>query len=176
MLDLAMIGQQSTHRLTILNNLQQLIFNPDTTLVQIHKALESNLWILGNQYAMVSTNQELQQVIDMYVARKFTNGHAAHAPNLLLIQDFNTRFVLIELKAPDHRLDLADRRKAMEYQADLKIYLPQRDIDVLLIGGAISPGMVGQKSNADIRFMSYKGMTSDARVQLNWLISELEKR
>ncbi|MFK7921758.1 MAG: ATP-binding protein [Bacteroidia bacterium] len=176
MLDLAMIGQQSTHRLTIINNLQQLIFNPDTTLVQIHRALESNLWILGNQYAMVSTNPELQQVIDMYVARKFTNGHAAHAPNLILLQDFNTRFVLIELKAPDHPLDLADRRKAMEYQADLKIYLPQRDIDVLLIGGAISPGMVGQKSNADIRFLSYKGMTSDARVQLNWLISELEKR
>ncbi|MEL6589224.1 MAG: ATP-binding protein [Bacteroidota bacterium] len=176
MLDLAMIGQQSTHRLAILNNLEQLIFNPDTTLVQIHKALASNLWVLGNQYAMVSTNQELQQVTEMYVSRKFTNGHAAHAPNLLLLQDFNTRFVLIELKEPDYRMDLGDRRKAMEYQADLKIYLPQRDIDVLVIGGAISPGMVPQKTNADIRFLSYKGMISDARVQLNWLISELEKR
>jgi hypothetical protein len=176
MLDLAMIGQQSTHRLAILNNLEQLIFNPETTLAQIHKALASNLWVLGNQYALVSTNQDLQQVTDMYVSRKYTNGHSAHAPNLLLLQDFNTRFVLIELKNPDHRLDIGDRRKAMEYQADLKIYLPQREIDVLVIGGALSPGMVPQKASADIKFLSYKGMISDARVQLNWLISELEKR
>ncbi len=176
LLDLAMMGQQSTHRLAILNNLEQLIFNPETTLAQIHQALASNLWVLGNQYSLVSTNQELQQVTDMYVTRKFTNGHAAHAPNLLLLQDFNTRFVLLELKEPDYRLEIGDRRKAMEYQADLRIYLPQREIDVLVIGGALSPGMVPQKASADIRFLSYKGMISDARVQLNWLLSELEKR
>ena len=98
MLDVAMIAQQSTHRLTILNNLEQLLFNPETTPAQIHKALASNLWILGNQYSLVSTNQNLQQVTDMYVGRKFTNGHAVHAPNLLLLQDFNTRFVLLDLK------------------------------------------------------------------------------
>ncbi|MDX2247474.1 MAG: ATP-binding protein [Bacteroidia bacterium] len=176
MLDLAMIGQQSTHRLSIIKDIEKLIFHPDTTLNQIRIALTNNLWMLGNPNSLVSTNTELQQVVDMYVRHKFTNGHAIHAPNLLLLQDFNKGFVLLDLKSPDHTLEINDRRRAKEFQADLQVYLPGRDIDVIVIGGALSPGMVGQKASADIRFMSYKGMLSDAKVQLNWLIGELEKR
>ncbi|MEZ4777468.1 MAG: ATP-binding protein [Bacteroidia bacterium] len=175
-LDLAMIGQQSTHRLSIIKDIEKLIFNPGTTLNQIRIALTNNLWMLGNPNSLVSTNPELQQVVDMYVGHKFTNGHAIHAPNLLLLQDFNKGFVLLDLKRPDHTLEIPDRRRAKEFQADLQVYLPGRDIDVIVIGGALSPGMVGQKASADIRFLSYKGMLSDAKVQLNWLIGELEKR
>lgn len=176
MLDLAMIGQQSTHRLRILQDIEKLIFNPDTQLHQIRTAFSNNLWMLGNSYSLVSTNHELQQVVDMYIGHKFTNGHAKHAPCLLLLQDFNKGFVLIDFKEPDHTLEIPDRRLAKEYMADLEVYLPERDIDVLVIGGALSTGMVPQKVKTDIRFLSYKGMLSDARVQLNWLIGELEKR
>ncbi|MEZ4827272.1 MAG: ATP-binding protein [Bacteroidia bacterium] len=176
MLDLAMISQQSMHRLSIIQDLEKLIFHPDTTLHQIRLALTNNLWMLGNPNSLISTNPELQEVVDMYVSHKFTNGHAIHAPNLLLLQDFNKGFVLLDLKKPDHALEINDRRKAKEFQSDLQIYLPGRDIDVVVIGGALSQAMVPQKPGADIRFMSYKGMLSDAKVQLNWLVGELEKR
>ena len=63
-----------------------------------------------------------------------------------------------------------------EIKADLVVYLPQSDIQVMIIGGALSQGMVEQKASADIKFLSYQGMISDARVQLNWLIGELKKR
>ncbi|MDW3650456.1 MAG: ATP-binding protein [Bacteroidia bacterium] len=176
MLDVALIAQQSTHRLSLLNDLEKLISNPNTQPDQLLKALSSNLWILGNHYNLVATNSELQSVIDMYISHKFTNGHAKYAPNLLLLQDFNKGFLLLNLKRPDDAIELLDRRQAKEIKADLKVYLPQRDIEVIIIGGALSQGMVEQKASADIKFLSYQGMISDARVQLNWLIGELKKR
>lgn len=176
MLDIALMGQQSSYRLAMINDLEKVIFNPETTPQLLHKTFANNLWVLGNAYSLVSSRSDLQQVTDMYISRKFTNGHAAHAPNLLLLQDFHKRFILIDLKRPDHTLEILDRRKAKEYQADLKVFLPERDIEVLVIGGALSPGMVPQKASADIKFLSYKGMLSDARIQLNWMIGELQKR
>jgi hypothetical protein len=176
MLDIALIAQQSTHRLSLLNDLTKLVANPDTQPDQLLKALSNNLWIMGNHYNLVATNSELQSVIDMYISHKFTNGHAKHAPNLLLLQDFNKGFLLLNLKRADHAVELLDRRQAKEIKADLKVYLPQRDIEVIIIGGALSQGMVEQKASADIKFLSYQGMISDARVQLNWLIGELKKR
>ncbi|MEM6800488.1 MAG: ATP-binding protein [Bacteroidota bacterium] len=176
MLDVALIAQQSTHRLSLLNDLEKLISNPDTQPDQLLRALSKNLWVMGNQYNLVATNSELQSVIDMYISHKFTNGHAKHAPNLLLLQDFNKGFLLLNLKRPDDAIELLDRRQAKEIKADLKVYLPQRDIEVIIIGGALSQGMVEQKASADIKFLSYQGMISDARVQLNWLIGELKKR
>ncbi|MEL6673665.1 MAG: ATP-binding protein [Bacteroidota bacterium] len=176
MLDVALIAQQSSQRLSILQKLEHLILRGDTPPEQILKALSNNLWIFGNQYSLLSTNSELQKVIDMYISHKFVNGHAHLAPHLLLMQDFNKGFLLLDVKQPDHAVDLLDRRKAKEIKADLSVYLPNRDIEVIILGGALSPGMVEQKAQADIKFLSYQGMISDARVQLNWLIEELKKR
>jgi hypothetical protein len=158
MLDLAMITQQTSHRLTLLRDLERLLFDPTVDLNQTKQILASNFWIFGNKYPLLSTHQELQQVIDLYVNHKYTNGHAGEAPYLLLLQDFNKGFLLLDLKKPDHTIDLYDRRKAKEFQADLKNYLPGRDIEVLVLGGAVSSSLVEPSVNGQMRFISYKGL------------------
>ncbi|MEO0896381.1 MAG: ATP-binding protein [Bacteroidota bacterium] len=174
--DVAMIAQQSSRRLLILQQLSDLLLNAQTPADKLRQALATNLWLLGSNYNLVSTNRELAEVVRLYTSHKFTNGHAKDAPNLLLVQDFNKGFLLLDLKAADHTIELLDRRKAKEYQSDLKVYMPGRDIEVLVLGGALSPNLVVQKANADIKFLSYKGMLTDAKVQLNWLAGELQRR
>ncbi|RMG72938.1 MAG: ATP-binding protein [Bacteroidetes bacterium] len=176
MLDVALIAQQSSQRLAILQDLEKLILDPASELTQIRRVMASNLWLLGPGYPLVSTSQELEQVIDMYTGHKFTNGHAKEAPTLLLLQDFSKRFLLLDFKTPDHMLDLQDRRRAKAFQEDLQVYLPGRKIDVLIIGGALGANLVHQRTHTDLRFLSYKGLISDARVQLNWLLSSLQER
>lgn len=176
LMDIALISQQSTQRLKVLQDLEHLMLHPDTSPAEIQKAMSNNLWVLGTQYAFLASSQELQEVMTLYLNHKYTNGHAAHRPNLLLTQDFNKRFLLIDLKKPDRTLSLADRRKAKTYIDDLKVYLPDRQIDVLVLGGALDANLVGQRKNTDVRMLSYKGMISEARVQLNWLVGELSKQ
>ncbi|MCI4669382.1 MAG: ATP-binding protein [Bacteroidia bacterium] len=174
--DVAMIAQQSSRRLMILEQLSEVLLSADTPPEKIREAISTNLWLLGSNYTLVSTNNQLVEVARMYVGHKWNNGHAHEAPNLLLLQDFNKGFLVLDLKPADHTVELLDRRKAKEYQSDLKVYLPGRDIEVIVIGGALSPNLVGQKANASIKFLSYKGMITDAKVQLNWLAGELQRR
>lgn len=174
--DVAMIAQQSSRRLMALEQLSEVLLSPETPVENIREAVSTNLWLLGSGYTLVATNNQLTEVARMYVSHKWTNGHAHEAPNLLLLQDFNKGFLVLDLKPADHMVELNDRRKAKEYQTDLKVYLPGRDIEVIVMGGALSPNLVGQKSSASIKFMSYKGMLTDAKVQLNWLAGELQKR
>lgn len=174
--DVAMIAQQSSRRLLALDQLSGVLLSPETPDKNIREAIATNLWLLGSHYTLVATNKQLTEVAKMYVNHKWTNGHAHEAPNLLLLQDFNKGFLVLDLKPADYTVELSDRRKAKEYQTDLKVYLPGRDIEVIVMGGALSPNLVGQKPTASIKFMSYKGMLTDARVQLNWLAGELQKR
>ncbi|MEL7342720.1 MAG: hypothetical protein AAGM67_19705, partial [Bacteroidota bacterium] len=178
MLDVALIAQQSSHRLAVLKDLERILLNTETSPIQLHEAISNNLWLLGNQYGMISRNEDLQNAVELYVGHKYTNGHAHEAPNLLLLQDFNKGLVLLDLNPTDHEVSLMDRRRAMMFQEDLKVYLPQRDIEVLVFGGAVEGGLVDQnnKTNISIRYHSYKSMLSEARVQLNWMLSELNKR
>ncbi|GAB4408896.1 MAG: hypothetical protein OHK0039_12270 [Bacteroidia bacterium] len=176
MLDVALLSQQTSHRLSILKEFEKLIFNPGSRPDQLRRVIASNLWLLGTSYPLVSTNYELNEVVQMYIGHRFTNGHAAEAPTLLLLQDFNKRFIVLDLKEPDHTLELLDRRRAIGYQTDLNVYLPGRNIEIVVLGGALSASLVEQRSNAEVRFRSYQALVSDARVQLNWLLSELKKR
>ena len=176
LIDIAMIAQQSTHRLQILRNLESLIFNPETKVYQIRKALENNLWLLGNQFALITTNTELQDSVNLYLDHKFTNGHAKDRPELLPVQEFNKNLLMMDLKTPDAALSMEDWRQAKQYIQDLSVYLPGREIKVLAIGGAVEPNLVAQRANSGIKFLSYKALISEARVQLNWLISELQKK
>ncbi len=178
MLDVALIAQQSSHRLAMLRELERIFLKPDSSPDELRQALANNLWVLGHQFAMISSNQDLDQAVQLYVSHKYTNGHAHEAPNLLLLQDFNRGLVLLDLHAPDHAISLMDRRKAMEIQDDLKVYLPQRNTQVLVFGGAVEAGLVDQnnKTAATIRYYSYQGLLSEARVQLNWMLSELTRR
>jgi hypothetical protein len=176
MQDVAVISQQSSRRLDMLHQLSELLLDSEVDEEKIRKAYATNLWLLGSQYPLVATNQELAEVVRLYISHKFANGNAQYAPNLLLLQDFNKGFLLLDLKPADHTVELKDRKKAKEYQSDLKVYLPGRDIEVMIIGGALSPNLMVQKANADIKFRSYKGMLNDARVQLNWLAGALTKR
>ncbi len=177
MLDVALIAQQSAHRVAVLQDLERILLSPLTSPLQLREALASNLWILGH-YAMLSSNQDLHEAVKLYVSHKYTNGHAHEAPNLLLLQDFNRGFLLLDLHGADHTITLMDRRRALAFQDDLKVYLPQRDISVMVLGGAVEGGLVDQnhKANATIRYHSYKSMLSEAKVQLNWLLSEMNKR
>ena len=176
LLDVALLAQQSSQRLAVLHDFEHLILNPETDPDQIRRVLSNNLWMLGNAFSMVSTGPDLTEVVQLYIGHKFTNGHAAHAPTLLLLRDFNRRFILLDLKGPEHTIELFDRRRAKEFQANLKVYLPGRDIQVLIIGGALSQTLVDHNPKSEITFLSYQGMVSDARVQLNWLIGELNQR
>lgn len=178
MLDVALIAQQSSHRLAVLKDLERILLNAETSSIQLHEAISNNLWLLGNQYGMISRNEDLQNAVELYVGHKYTNGHAHEAPNLLLLQDFNKGLVLLDLNPADHEVSLMDRRRALMFQEDLKVYLPQRDIEVLVFGGAVEGSLVDQnnKANSTVRYHSYKSMLSEARVQLNWMLSELNKR
>lgn len=175
MLDIAMIAQQSAQRLAVLKHLESLIYNPDTQADELKKALANNLWVLGNNYSMLATNPELESVMKMYLDHKYSNGHAHARPNLLLAQDFNKRFLLIDLKATDQALDLGDYRKAKAYIEDLNVYLPDREINVIVLGGALSATLMSQKANGVIQLKSFKATITDARNQLSWLINELQK-
>jgi len=64
LLELATVGIQASRRHEILNHFDHLIQNQNTLEKDVHKAFEKNLWILGRQYSIMSSNSTLRTMID----------------------------------------------------------------------------------------------------------------
>jgi hypothetical protein len=170
LIEIAMIGKQAQSRLRFLNYLDELRQNPQTLEKQMHVALKDNLWVLGHDFAFISSNQTLKSVVESYTTQKFRGEHQSKRPDLLLLCRPDRHHVLIEFKRPDYTIGRIDQTQAEGYRDEL---IPQLgSIDIVLVGKACDEPLLRDKP-AYVRFLSYAGILSSARSELEWLLGSL---
>ena len=138
----------------------------------MHEVIDSNLWILGSHYALMSSNQTNQTIVEKYAASAFKGERAKKRPDLLLLSGLHNDHVLIEFKKPDKPIGRDQDAQAQKYRDDLqKHFHPMR---VLVVGGVIELGMRMNPSSAT-QYFSYSSLISAARTELSWLLASLSQ-
>jgi hypothetical protein len=177
LLELATIGEHASRRLRFLNYLDQLIGNPKTQEKETHKALETNLWLLGRKYSLMSSNVTLKNIVATCCASAFKGSRAAKRPDLLLAQDYGDTHLLIEFKRPSHPITRDDIAQAEKYRDDLSSHLSSSaKMDIMLIGKGRAPTLDTRNLLPTIVIHSYASIISAARSELDWLIDSLSHR
>ncbi len=172
LLELSMLGERARQRQKFLDEFDALIAKPETIEKQVHQAFEGTLWLLGTRSTALASNKTLKRIVEQYTHDKYSSEHASKRPDLLLMQDAADRYLLIEFKRPSHGLTRIDEAQARTYRDELGLHLPGKAIDILLIGGHRTP-MATTNDTVDVKFLSYGDMLSDARYQLDWLLTTL---
>jgi hypothetical protein len=169
LLDLAMISGRARSRLHFLDRLDELIGRAETLEKDIHKALEQSLWVLGTKYAAMASNRTLRTIVERYLNQQYSGKKADERPDLLLAQDAGERYLLIELKRPNHPLSENDGAQARGYRNELAPHLPAKAIDILLLGGRRGQ-MDTRYDTPDCVYQTYSAVISQARFELEWLL------
>lgn len=171
LVDMAVMAQHATHRLKFLDYLDELATNSETLEQQMHKALESNLWVFGPEYSLMASNVTLARTITEYTGKKFKGERAKKRPDLLLSQNVLGHQLLIEFKRPSVPVGRKAEAQAKEYRDDLT---PSHGkILVMIVGGSVDSSMSSLYSEQEVKFLSYGSVIATARTQLNWIINEL---
>lgn len=173
--DLALMARQAESRMKLLDQLEQMARNPKTTELQIHKALEKNMWVFGAKYALMASNISLKRIVEEQCAKAMEDDNSNTRPDLLLSADPAERHLLIEFKKPDLPLKRRHESQAKEYADTLTKHLGHK-FEILVIGGHIDDGMDECYDGKATRFATYDRVFSDARRELTWLLNNLGRR
>lgn len=174
LVEIAVMAQHATNRLHFLDSLEELIRNPDTHEIIVHKALEKNLWIFGDEYSLLTSNRTLARTMEEYLGQKFAGDRAHKRPDLLLADVSRGRQLLIEFKRPAHPLTRDDKNQAEKYRDDLQSRF-SKEIDILVLGEKRKADLPASHENGRVKLLSYAEVISLARVRLDWLIKELSE-
>jgi len=167
LVEMVYLVEQAKARYIFLDELETLGQKPEALEISMHKAIEKNLWILGPQYTLFSSNKTLARQASTYMDQKFTGKRAKNRPDLLLNEDLDGRALLIEFKRPSHSLNHDDYQQATSYRHDLSKIL-SKPIEVLVIGGRRSPDFPVANLEPSVRAVSYDDVIGSARRQLQW--------
>ncbi len=131
--EMAHLVERANARRVFLDQLEALAEEPSTLEVQMHTAIERNLWLLGAELSMFSSNTTLRKQADA-LGRRYEGDKGNLRPDLLLNEDVCGACLLIEFKRPKHRLKREDYTQAIDYRHELRKTV-NKSIRVLVIGG-----------------------------------------
>lgn len=172
LVEIAVMAQQAVQRLRFLDYLDELITNDDTLEISVHKALEKCLWVIGDEYHVITSNKTLAKTVEDHLNKKFVGERAQKRPDLLLADVSSENQLLIEFKRPSHTLVRDDKNQAEMYRDDLLPLFSKR-IDIMVLGGKRKPDLASEHENGRVKLMTYRDVISRARVRLEWLVKEL---
>ena len=174
LLDMALIAKQAQSRLKFLDELDDLSSKVETLEKTMHKVLETNLWVFGAKYSLISSDKTLDRVISEYTSKRYSGPRGNKRPDLFMGADILENRLLIEFKRPSHTLSRDDENQAIKYRDDLTSDFGA--IDIILLGGKVDPTISPQYSHKDIKLLTYPALISNARRELQWLLDRLKQR
>ena len=163
--------KQIRKKLKVLNRLDSIIYNSQTLEAEIHNIFEKNLWIFGDEYSDMASDETIETSVWKFLGKRYKGDHAKSRPDLLLAGDKeNTYLLLIEFKKPAHKLDRANECQTLVYRDELSTHFPNSRIEIILIGGGIKRNIPLQYLRKDVKYLSYQNVISRARKRLKNLI------
>lgn len=174
LVDMAHMAEQARRRMQFLSDLDDLIANPATREQEVHTALEHNLWVLGPEFALMSSNRTLRRMIEERIGRQYQGERANERPDLLLLDGVSGRRVLIEFKRPSIAITRAHEAQATSYRDELLPVFPT-GIDVLLIGKEWSLASDRTFVPTGLQVTSYTAVVAKARTELEWMLRQLQE-
>ena len=176
LIELAIMAEQTTSRLTFLDYLEKICTNQKTLEEPVHKSIENNLWTIGHEYTLFSSNITLKRQVEEYLNTKYKGKKGNKRPDLLLNENIFQEYLLIEFKRPKHTVKYEDYQQATAYRNDFGNYT-EKEIKVIIIGGKRGhdlPPKSQRESNVEI--MIYSELIASARNRLAWLLKELKSK
>lgn len=174
LIEMSIISSQALNRLRYLEELSILIENSETQENTIHKALENNTWVLGEDYSVLISDQNLKAAIRKIHDKKYKGDNAKNRPDLLLGRKSTDKLVLIEFKKPDITISRKTEQQALEYRDELNAYFHNQQIDIILMGGKVVQNISSHNERNDVIYRTYLDTISAAQSRLNWMLNELK--
>ncbi len=172
LVEMAWLVEQAQARTIFLDQLETLVNTSGTTEATMHKALEHNLWVFGAEYSLFSSNTTLRRQVEDYLGKQYISDKADLRPDLLLNENLNGEYLLIEFKRPNHPLNHDNYLQAISYRHDLGKHI-SAPIKVMLIGGRRSPDFPTDNREPNVTAVIFNQLIASARRQLQWLLHDV---
>jgi len=169
-------------RLQALEVFGKLITNKETYEYKgrkesMHRFLENNPWILGEDYELLTSNNELKTLIIQEVGKKVKN--ARERPDFALVDSGDKKLVIVEIKRPDHSLTLDDAQQLMKYRAIAEKHIGGKYglFQGFLIGGKLSYDLEVNKDGFKcIQIKTYTNMINKIKKRYKDLLEVYKKK
>jgi len=148
------------HRLDAISELRRIVEKFIVLeLKEIHPVIENNIWLVGEDYMMMTSNQQIDTLL-----KKENIPHTKGAnerPDFVCLSR-GKKIVIIEIKNGAYVLRSDDYSQACGYVDQLKPHYPNRKKEIFMIGGKCEAASESTYGDTPIHLTTYAELLSEA--------------
>jgi hypothetical protein len=165
-------------QIEIIQKLEELTLSDKSKEIQLHKLIESNLWLVREGLELWSSDKPLKTLLEGRLAQVY-KGREDIRPDLVCrSRDGGCRAVVLEFKKPKEVIKMEHVTQALEYEGLIRASRPGIEFETFVVGREYDPSVLAIRTKqeaAKLYLLSFSEILQRTRARFEKILEILGK-
>jgi hypothetical protein len=163
-------------QISIIMRLEELVASEKAQEIDLHKLIESNLWLVREGLELWSSDKPLKTLLEGHI-KKLYEGREDIRPDLVCRSRYDGgQAVIIEFKRPKEKVIMQHVTQALEYEGLIKKHRPSINFETYVVGRSYDPSVLAireKQAQAGLHLWSFEEILQKARIRFEKILEIL---
>lgn len=163
-------------QINIISRLEELVASDKAEEIDLHKLIESNLWLIREGLELWASDKPLKTLLDGHL-KELYKGREDIRPDLICrSRDEGNRAVILEFKRPKEKIVMKHVTQALEYEGLIKKHRPNIQFITYVVGKTYDPAVLAIKdkqAQAGLNLWSFEEILQRTRARFEKILEIL---
>ncbi len=163
-------------QIDIIEKLQELMTSDIAKEIDVHRLVESNLWLIKEGLELWSSDKPLKQVLDGHLDKLYIGREDIRPDLICRSRSDGNEAVILEFKGPKVTVVMDHVTQALEYEGIVKKHRPNITFETYVVGRQYDPSVLATREKlqaAGLHFWSLSEILQLARMRFEKILEIL---
>jgi hypothetical protein len=163
-------------QINIIGRLEELVSSKKAYEIDLHKLVESNLWLVREGLELWSSDKPLKTLLDGHVDQLYKDRQDIRPDLVCRSREGGNEAVILEFKRPKEKVKIDHVTQALEYEGLIKEHRPGIRFETYVVGREYDPAVLAirdKQAKAGLHLWSFEEILQTARLRFENILQIL---
>lgn len=163
-------------QIDIIARLEELVSSNKAYEIDLHRLVESNLWLVREGLELWSSDKPLKTLLDGHMDQLYKDREDLRPDLICRSRDDGDDAVILEFKRPKEKVVMDHVTQALEYEGLIKQHRPNIDFVTYVVGREYDPAVLAirdKQANAGLHLWSFEEILQRTRTRFERILEIL---
>lgn len=163
-------------QINIIGRLEELVSSDKAYEIDLHKLIESNLWLVREGLELWSSDKPLKTLLDGHIDQIYKDREDIRPDLVCRSRDDGKDAVILEFKRPKEKIEMTHVTQALEYEGLIKKHRPSIEFVTYVVGRTYNPAVLAirdKQAQAGLHLWSFEEILQRARARFEKILEIL---
>lgn len=163
-------------QISIISRLEELTASNQAYEIDLHKLIESNLWLVKEGLELWTSDKPLKTLMDGHIDQLYKDREDIRPDLVCRSRDEGNNAIILEFKRPKEKIKMEHVTQALEYEGLIKKHRPNISFVTYVVGREYDPTVLAireKQAKAGLHLWSFEEILQKARARFEEILKIL---